>query len=112
MTDEQRRAFTREATESHEPAPDRPAPNAKGSIEMPSQQCVAFTRQGAACLEAWRASTALAFSHVYVPKRPIAQFVARAPRDDDCCAVLRAALAADPRYRLVYDGPGAAGYAR
>ncbi len=28
-------------------------------------------------------------------------------RDDDCCAPLRAALAADRRYRLVYEGPGA-----
>ena len=49
LTDEQREAHTREVTESHEPAPDRPAPNKKGSIEMPSQQCVAFTKRGTAC---------------------------------------------------------------
>ena len=49
LTDEQRKAYTREATESHEPALDRPAPNKKGSIDMPSQQCVAFTKRGTAC---------------------------------------------------------------
>ena len=49
MTDEQRQAHIREATESHDAAPDRPTPNAKGSIEMPSQQCVAFTQRGTAC---------------------------------------------------------------
>ena len=50
MTEEQRQAYTREVTESHEPAPDRPAPNKQGSIEMPSQQCVALTQRGTACL--------------------------------------------------------------
>ena len=49
MTDEQRQANTREATKSHDPAPDHPSPNAKGSIEMPSQQCVALTQRGTAC---------------------------------------------------------------
>lgn len=49
ITDAQRQAYTREATESHEADPDRPKPNAKGSIEMPAQQCVALTRRGTAC---------------------------------------------------------------
>jgi hypothetical protein len=49
LTDAQRAAQTREVTESHPPAPDRPAPNRKGVIDMPSQQCVAFTQRGTAC---------------------------------------------------------------
>jgi hypothetical protein len=50
LTDEQRRAHTREATTSHEPASDRPQPDHRtGAIHMPSQQCVAFTKQGTAC---------------------------------------------------------------
>ena len=49
LTDEQRAAYTREATESHDPAPDRPVPNRAGVIDMPSQQCVAFTQRGTAC---------------------------------------------------------------
>jgi Dolichyl-phosphate-mannose-protein mannosyltransferase len=71
----------------------------------------ACARQTADCLQAWGAESGTPFSHVYVPKRPVAQFVARAA-SDDCCAALRAALAADPRYQRVYDGPGAVVYAR
>ena len=49
MTDERRAASTAEATTSHAPAADRPAPDKHGVIHMPSQQCAAFTRKGAAC---------------------------------------------------------------
>ena len=49
ITPEQRAQQTREATESHPPAADRPSPNRQGVIEMPSQQCVAFTQKGTAC---------------------------------------------------------------
>jgi hypothetical protein len=70
----------------------------------------ACARQTADCLEAWRAES-MPFSHVYVPKRSVAQFVTRAAADD-CCAALRAALAADARYQHVHDGPGAVIYAR
>jgi len=49
ITQEQRAQQTREATESHPPAIDRPSPNRHGVIEMPSQQCVAFTQKGTAC---------------------------------------------------------------
>jgi len=71
----------------------------------------ACARQTADCLEAWRAASGTPFSHVYVAKRPVVQFVPGAA-DDDCCAVLRASLAADPRYQRVYDGPGAAVFVR
>jgi hypothetical protein len=49
LTDEQRAAHTREATESHDPAADRPSPTRSGAIDMPSQQCVAFTQRGTPC---------------------------------------------------------------
>jgi hypothetical protein len=49
MTDELRQACTDEATQSHDPDPNRPAANRAGVIDMPSQQCVAFTQRGAAC---------------------------------------------------------------
>ena len=37
------------ADESHPPAPDRPRPNAKGAIVMPSQRCTAKTKKREAC---------------------------------------------------------------
>jgi len=49
LTNEQREAQIKEATESHDPAPDRPAPDKHGVIRMPSQQCTAFTKRGTAC---------------------------------------------------------------
>jgi len=50
LTDEQREAQIKEATESHPPAYDRPDPDGKGAIRMPSQQCTAFTKRGTACM--------------------------------------------------------------
>lgn len=44
-----REEYTREATTSHEPDPDRPASNRAGSIIMPSQQCTAHTQKGTPC---------------------------------------------------------------
>jgi len=49
LTAEQREAYIKEATESHLPAADRPAPDKHGVIHMPSQQCTAYTKTGAAC---------------------------------------------------------------
>jgi len=49
LTAEQREAYIKEATESHLPAADRPAPDRHGVIHMPSQQCTAYTKTGAAC---------------------------------------------------------------
>lgn len=49
LTDEQRAAHIFEATKSHPPAIDRPAPDAHGVIRMPSQQCTAYTAKGAPC---------------------------------------------------------------
>lgn len=49
LTDEQRAAAIREATTSHPPAADRPAPDRHGAISMPSQQCTAFTKKGTGC---------------------------------------------------------------
>ena len=41
--------------------------------------------------------TGTPFTHVYVPKL----------RRGQCCGSLLGSLQQDPRYRLVYDGPGA-----
>jgi hypothetical protein len=49
LTDEQREANIKEATESHDPAVGRPAPDKHGVIRMPSQQCTAYTKAGTAC---------------------------------------------------------------
>jgi hypothetical protein len=59
-------------------------------------------RQGAACLDQWQQDSRVTFSHVYVVRRP----------DRSCCDPLRAALRADERYRVVYDGPGATVFVR
>ena len=46
---EQRAKNKKAAEESHPPAADRPAPNAKGAIVMPSQQCTGHTKKGPQC---------------------------------------------------------------
>jgi hypothetical protein len=55
-----------------------------------------------ACLTTWSRATGVGYTHVYLPK----------PAHGDCCRMLRYSLDRDPEYRLVYDGPGAALYAR
>jgi transposase InsO family protein len=45
----QRAKNKKAAEESHPPAADRPAPNAKGAIVMPSQVCTAHTAKGLPC---------------------------------------------------------------
>ena len=45
----ERRRNRAAAEESHAPAADRPRPNAKGTIVMPTQRCTARTKKGAAC---------------------------------------------------------------
>jgi len=56
------------------------------------------------CLDQWSAKTNKPFDYVYMTKIP--------PRlekqsKDPCCAALRAALTADPRYSVVYDSTAA-----
>jgi len=63
------------------------------------QGCAIWT---ASCVETWARQRRFAFSHVYLPKTLAFP----------CCAPLDSALRADPRYRLVFDGRGAAIYAR
>jgi len=55
------------------------------------------------CLEAWSRTTGTTFTHVYVPQPPLPP--AEAYRL--CCKLLIASLSGNPRYRLVYGGPGA-----
>ncbi len=54
------------------------------------------------CLSDWSRATGVSYTHVYLPK----------PATGACCRILRYSLDRDPEYRLVYDGPGAALYAR
>ena len=56
----------------------------------------------ARCLDAWAAGTGMTFTHVYIPRPPAGQ----------CCWTLLASLAEDPRYDLIYNGPGATIYVR
>jgi hypothetical protein len=58
--------------------------------------------QGASCLDTWTHTTGIPFTHVYLPLRP----------DGDCCAPLRASLAADPHYETLFSGPGASVFHR
>src|SRR5262249_28283420 len=86
----------------------KPGLDARGGPNVHAQRCA---YEGADCLEAWAREAGLPFALVYV-SRHAAPSLSTAMAVDDCCASLRAALGADPRYRLVYDGPGAAVYRR
>ncbi|MDE3095993.1 MAG: hypothetical protein KGK07_08330 [Chloroflexota bacterium] len=62
----------------------------------------------AACLASWSAGSGERFDDVYIPRlSPRADTTSGAP----CCAPLIAALRADPRYAVLYDGPGAVVFA-
>lgn len=76
---------------------------ARGYVTL--QRCA---RQDVACLERWAQQAGVAFSHVYVARRPA---VARGA-SGDCCSGLLSALFCDRGYRLLYDGPGAAVFGR
>jgi hypothetical protein len=58
-----------------------------------------------ACLDAWAADHGLAYDYVFLPKYRAG--VRLDGNDTWCCMGLRSALRADPRFVLVYDGPGA-----
>jgi hypothetical protein len=65
----------------------------------------------ASCLDAWGDRYGLLFTHVYVSKSEI-DFAGSSVDTWDCCASLRHSLTASPDYGLIYDGPGAAVFAR
>lgn len=64
-----------------------------------AQRCANWTTE---CLAEWTVEFQSPFSHVYVPRSPDAHKLA----EFQCCQPLLASLRADPRYRLVYEGPG------
>jgi hypothetical protein len=66
------------------------------------------TDRGVACLDNWTRRYGQTFNDVFIPKGSGVD----APDGHWCCAALRSSLAADPRYRLIYDGPGATVFAR
>jgi len=66
-----------------------------------AQRCAAGD---GSCLEAWAEEPGQSFTHVYIAKRSSA--VGRSVTDD-AAASIRNTLRADPRYRVLYDGPGA-----
>lgn len=59
----------------------------------PAQACRSGT---SACLDRWVSASGAPFTHVFVPRAP----------GGGCCRELRESLRADPRYALVFDGPG------
>jgi len=62
------------------------------------------------CLESWLRRTGSAIGYLYVVKR--APSFGESAAGADGCLPLREALSTDARYRLLYDGPGAAVYGR
>jgi hypothetical protein len=52
--------------------------------------------QSADCLDRWAAESGAAFSHVFIARPP----------GSGCCRQLHESLRSDPRYALVFDGPG------
>ncbi len=71
----------------------------QSAIHAAAQACAG---QDAACTERWINDTRISVTHVYVPKL----------RRGQCCWSLLGSLQQDPRYQLVYDGPGAVIFAR
>ena len=63
------------------------------------QTCLLF---GAECFAQWMTRHASIGSYLYAPKTSQRNFAAA-----DCCSGVRETLEADPRFRTVYDGPGA-----
>jgi hypothetical protein len=64
-----------------------------------------------ACIDDWAIEQQAPFDYVYLPK--LAEYQ-RGPVDhpDECCGTLRLSLLGDPRYEVVFDGPGATVFAR
>jgi hypothetical protein len=72
----------------------------------------ACTDLPAACIDDWSRAYGVSFTHVYVPLPEVEVSKAGLTRtamgvERDCCAALRASLAASGQYRLIYDGSGA-----
>ena len=59
----------------------------------PAQSCGG---RSADCLDRWAAEAGASFSHVFIARPP----------GGGCCRQLHESLRADPRYALVFDGPG------
>lgn len=71
----------------------------RGQAKHDAQLCAT---QGGDCLESWGVSHEITFSHVYIAKVAPLQ-----TGELDGAWSLRNALGQDPRYILIYDGPGA-----
>ena len=63
-------------------------------LYRPAQACGGRTSD---CLDRWVAVSGAPFTHVFIPRAP----------GGGCCRELSESLRADPRYALVFDGPGA-----
>jgi hypothetical protein len=61
-----------------------------------------------ACVEQWAASTGNPFTHLYVTRT----MGKKGMPGTDCCTAVVASAQSDPRYRRIYDGPGAAIFER
>lgn len=67
------------------------------------EQLQACATQGSGCLENWAREHGITFSYVYVTRRPANVEGVLIDRT----AAIQASLRSDPRYVVVYDGPGA-----
>ena len=61
-----------------------------------------------ACVEQWASSRGRPFTHLYVAKT----MGKKGMPGTDCCTAVIASAQSDPRYRRIYDGPGAAIFER
>jgi hypothetical protein len=63
---------------------------------------------GVSCAEQWAAARGKPFTHLYVAKT----MGKGGLPGTDCCTAMIASAQSDPRYRRVYDGPGATIFVR
>ena len=73
-----------------------------------SETLAACAAREVSCVEQWATETRTSFSHLYVPKTEGTNGTPGAA----CCTSLIASASTDPRYRRIYDGPGAAVFER
>ncbi|MPZ50701.1 MAG: hypothetical protein GEU75_15620 [Dehalococcoidia bacterium] len=76
--------------------------NAFTAMVRAHEQALECGYRTSSCLDAWSVETGLEFSHVYIGKGEHGQ----------CCWTLHDSLEQDPRYQVIYDGPGATIFAR
>jgi hypothetical protein len=90
--------------QGYEWLPDKAFAKQRNNFKL-LKKCAGGTVQ---CLDDWSRQTGIPFTHVYIPQPTL-------PAEESyflCCQVLITTLRDDPRYDLLYSGPGAVVFAR